>query len=181
MQSTLHYSKIIHGFVLSSNTSGIDVPSACELMKSKLRKHDAMRVIKTWCNSWATSHRMHEATRLPCLFGCHDGIDSMIHYVSCPFWLFLLVRLLPSPPSPFPLTRLALVDPSVESLLSVASSFAGYHAVKRLATKSCWTQDALTDEYRSISHATFCDAFCAEASDSGLPHMSFSTVFRDLR
>ena len=42
----------------------------------QLRKHDAMRVIKTWVNSWATSYRLHEPVLLPCLFGCVNASDQ---------------------------------------------------------------------------------------------------------
>ena len=59
----------------------------------------------------------------------------MTHYVHCPFWLFLLVKALPVPPSSLPLTRLGLVDPGIHTLRAVSISFAGYHAVKRLANK----------------------------------------------
>ena len=35
----------------------------------KFRNHDAMKIVKTWVNSWATSRRYHEPVILPCLFG----------------------------------------------------------------------------------------------------------------
>ena len=30
------------------------------IMHRSMRKYEAMRIIKTWCSSWATSSRMHE-------------------------------------------------------------------------------------------------------------------------
>ena len=70
---------------------------------------------------------------MPCLFGCQDALDSMVHYVQCPFWLFLLCKLSISPPSPFPVVRLGLVDHTIEQLKSVAASTDGYHAIRRAA------------------------------------------------
>ena len=113
---------------------GVDLQSAFAVSR-KLRKHDAMRVLKTWVNSWATSHRMHDPIRLPCLLGCQDGADSMAHYVQCPFLYYLLVKLRPdSLPSPFPVTRIGAAEPTIDSLKVVSCSFAAYHAVRRSAT-----------------------------------------------
>ena len=62
---------------------------------SKLRKlrgylaSYSMCIIKTWTNSWVTSSRFHESTRLPCIFGC-DAKDELKHYVVCePFWTII--------------------------------------------------------------------------------------------
>ncbi len=52
--------------------------SAAKLLK-KFRAHDAMRVIKSWVNSWATSDRYHEPVILPCLFGCVGAVDILDH------------------------------------------------------------------------------------------------------
>ena len=50
-------------------------------------------VVKTVCNSWATSHRFHEDEIRGCVFGCNlvkpqvencDPYDSQSHYVVCP-------------------------------------------------------------------------------------------------
>ena len=116
--------------------TGIDLYNVLFLCRH-FRQHEAMRILKTWVNGWATSHRMHAGTKLFCLFGCQDQLDSMNHYIHCPFWLFLLSKTtLDSKPSPSscPLTRLGLVDQSEDSLKSVACSFAAYHAVKRSLT-----------------------------------------------
>ena len=131
----------------------------------------------SWVNSWATSKRMHEATLLPCLFGCQDAIDCMTHYVHCPFWLYLLTRLLQqSPPSPLPLTRIGLVDPTIDSLLAVACSFAGYHAVKRQALELNFTHSHLDPTQVARCHRVFLDAFCVAALDCALPCTAFSAV-----
>ena len=33
---------------------------------------------------WTTPTRMHEASILPCLFGCSDAKDEYRHYITCP-------------------------------------------------------------------------------------------------
>ena len=58
-------------------------------------KSVAMSVIKTVCNSWATSTRYHEDVRKSCFVGCHCFLDasgseqdtptdSLAHYLACP-------------------------------------------------------------------------------------------------
>ena len=133
--------------------------------------------IKTWCNAWATSARMHEDTCLPCLFGCQDARDRMDHYIHCPFWCYLLLKLhTDPPPSPLPLTRLALMDPSIPSLLTVACSFAGYHAIKRLAHSMSFSDAPLSSSQVALCHRTFFDAFCAAALDCSLPGTAVFTL-----
>ena len=158
--------------------TGINIHSALS-MCSRFRKHDVMRILKTWCNAWATSHRFHETIRLPCLFGCSGATDSLTHYIHCPYWLHVLQRVLPQPPSVFPLTRLGLVDPTKTSLLSVAASFAGYHAIKRHATTILTSSDDCTVEQRLLLHRIFVDAFIAEATESGLQTLSLATVLAE--
>ena len=100
----------------SVTNTGIDVTLALSILKRRLRKHEAMRVIKTWVNSWATSTRFHENFILRCLFGYQDAEDRMSHYVLCPFWYYLLVKLTPDSESTLPrvsqmpLTRMGLVE-----------------------------------------------------------------------
>ena len=159
--------------------TGVDLSAALTIMKKRLRKHGVMRVIKTWCNSWGTSARMHERIRLPCLLGCQEAEDHMAHYVQCPFWLYLLSKLLPDPlPSPLPLTRLGVVDPSITSLLALSCSFAGYHAIKRLAREKYFTEAPLTPALVSLCHKTFFDAFSAAALDCSLPCTALSSLLQ---
>jgi len=161
--------------------TGINIELALATMKQSLRKHDAMRVIKTWCNAWGTSSRMHERIIFPCLFGCQDARDHMAHYVQCPFWLYLLTKLSSDPlPSPLPLTRLAVVDPSTPSLLALSCSFAGYHAIKRLAREKLFTQAPLSPDLVFMCHRTFFDAFHAAALDCSLPCIALSTLLHTI-
>ena len=56
----------------------------CRAALCRLKKAEALMVLKTWGNSWATSYKFHEPVLLPCLFGCYHGIDKLAHYVVCP-------------------------------------------------------------------------------------------------
>ena len=63
-----------------------------------VRKHDVMKMVRTWSNSWTTSDRYKESCILQCLFGCRGELDSQKHYSKCPT-LFAIVRCLrPSTP-----------------------------------------------------------------------------------
>ena len=74
----------------------VNLNVACGML-SHLRPNDSLKIIKTWLNGWATSHRMHEDILLPCLLGCATGEDSLRHYVMCPhmfaFWRFVFEKI----------------------------------------------------------------------------------------
>ena len=88
-----------------------------------------MKVVKTWLNGWATSHRMHEDHALDCLFGCKDAADSMGHYVFCPhlcaFQAYLFQGIAADP-----LVRFGIKSPRVFSLKVCSCLFSAYHALK---------------------------------------------------
>ena len=90
----------------------------------------AMKVIKTWLNGWATSHRMHEDNVLCCLLGCGDGsLDSLTHYIHCPHMLafqkFLFENI-----SADPLIRFGIKHAEVTTLMILSCLFSAYHALK---------------------------------------------------
>ena len=138
-------------------------------MLRKLRKHDAMRVVKTWANSWATSTRYHEAIMFPCLFGCSCGEDRQSHYAQCPLLYTILLQLRPHDISACPLTRLGLVSPSRDGLLTVSCTFAGYHAIKRSNFVVGLSHIPLDPSQRSAAHILFAEAFRASALEVQLP------------
>ena len=142
--------------------TGIDFPKAFVMLR-KIRKHDACRVVKTWVNSWATSTRYHEATIFPCLFGCSCGEDRQSHYAQCPLLYTILLQLRPHDISACPLTRLGLVSPSRDALLTVSCVFAGYHAIKRSSFVSGLTCLPLSNQQRAYAHILFAEAFRAAA------------------
>ncbi len=166
----------------SLDTFDIDFSRLSQILKT-LRKHDAIRVLKTWVNSWHTSDRYHESTRLPCVFGCTGALDKLSHYVMCPF-LFGLIKQFSPLASPCPVERLGLINTTRENLLCMACTFGGYHAVRRFVaselTRLRVDSDvdllhpnfACTFTISSDSHsiavgvrAAFCDAFWADAVD----------------
>jgi len=50
----------------------------------------SQQLLRTWTNAWCTSSRLHEASALPCLFGCVGFPDNLKHYLRCPIlWRFI--------------------------------------------------------------------------------------------
>ena len=45
--------------------------------------HISLTYIKTVCNAWTTSRRLHLIVRSKCVFGCEDE-DELQHYLCCP-------------------------------------------------------------------------------------------------
>ena len=94
------------------------------------RVADVLKVVKTWCNGWATSNRYHEAIRLPCLFGCNHESDAMEHYMQCPHLFWLWKFMIPSVPCN-PLERWGLINSCNDNYQQIAFAHAGYHTVRR--------------------------------------------------
>ena len=42
------------------------------------------KALKTWLDGLVTSHGMQEDPILPCLLGCRDQKDTLMHYIMCP-------------------------------------------------------------------------------------------------
>jgi hypothetical protein len=88
-------------------------------------------ICRLWLVAWATSHRMHEASPQPCIFGCAGCPDRMSHYsFGFPFWRALSE----SSPCPGcladdPFSRLGL-EPDLPSLISVGVATHLYHAAR---------------------------------------------------
>ena len=75
-----HVSKHILRFLKAERDTAVifDMTVTFKALRT-LRKHEAMQVVKTWCNSWATSKRLHLLPLLPCVFGCSNQIDDLSH------------------------------------------------------------------------------------------------------
>ena len=170
---TTRIRNIFRPFQVTADT--LEISSAFKILAST-RMHDAMRVLKTWVNSWATSHRSHESVQHRCLFGCDDARDSMNHYVMCPILFAITRQLVPATPA-CPLKRIGLIDPSKESILCVACAFSGYHAVKRACSELSIKDGTLTFGQRFAAHTIFCDFFWTEALDNGLRCKHFRPDF----
>ena len=154
------------GILDASQSSIPEYDSACAVMR-KVRKHVAMCVIKTWTNSWATSHRYHETVLLPCLMGCQEGKDDLSHYADCIQIELVLRALLQRPPSS-PLERFGLQNTSRENVLTCAAIFSAYHAIKRSNFIIGLDGSPLTVEQGAVAQRIFAEAFQAFADDSKL-------------
>ena len=154
---------MFHPFTIEHVT---DLPLAFEIMRRCFRKHDSLRIIKTWVNAWSTSTRFHNATILPCLFGCQDGQDRLSHYVMCPCLYTTIHKLRDT--SPCPPTRLGLISPCRESLLTVACIFSGYHGLKMSDFARALSPSPLNSVQQSAALLLFADAFRVAALEVGL-------------
>jgi len=152
----------------------INVELAVNILR-KVSGHIALKVIKTWLNGWATSHRMHEDTILPCLFGCKDYKDSLPHYIMCPK-IFAFQRYLFGDVSSDPLVRLGIKNPSIQSMQICSCLFSAYHAVKgkvRAGRISVHTDAVTTTTLRVIWDA-FANVLAAEAGELRVATRAFS-------
>ena len=147
---------------------------ACFVMLRKMRTCDAMTIMKTWTNSWATSHRSHDPVALPCFFGCRAQKDSLIHYLQCPH-LFALMKLFNRSTDSNPLIRFGLVEPSLESLSVVCSASAGYHAIRRNVRKTSFAPADIELTSSDICH--FWTLFAADFSAEAREHSASCTKF----
>ena len=103
----------------------------CFSVSRECKVADAIKVIKTLVNGWATSHRYHEEKLLPCVFGCSGCVDSLKHYMKCPALLAFRRFLACGVASEDPLIRRGLTNPSKDTSLLTSCIFSGYHAVRR--------------------------------------------------
>ncbi len=86
----------------------------------------------------------------------------------------VFTKFLVAPLSPLPLNRLGLVDPEIQTLRAVTASFAGYHAVKRLAAELGFSAEPLTEQQIHLVHTCLLDAFALEVLELGLRCRAFS-------
>ena len=113
----------------------IDLSPAIRCLITSRKSFACMCCIKSWCNAWTTSTRMHDALQMQCLFGCKGEKDSIQHYLQCErLWntVFQQLRI-----SPFDdvLERLAIKNPSKEKVTTLAVVFVIYHKTRARARK----------------------------------------------
>ena len=155
----------------------VDFESICRCVPG-MPAHFVMPLIKTWFNAWTTSHRMHEAVALPCLFGCPAASDSLLHYVRCRR-LWLAVSYATRHSSPLALDiRIGLRTATRENLLNIAVAFSEYHAIKHReleTSRSCISSRdfrpiaRLTRAHAKASARVFSNILSSQRSSSG-PH-----------
>ena len=74
---------------------------------------------------------MHESVIWPCVFGCIDCEDEILHYVQCPILWQLAREALSLSEDHFSLGhRLCFIDCSVDKLKLLAYCHSLYHAIK---------------------------------------------------
>ena len=136
-----------------------------------------LKVLKCWCNSWATSCRCGDEKMLPCAFGCASCHDELEHYLQCSH-LLALWRFLAGDVSDNPLIRWALINANSVHFNQVACVFSGCHAIRRVVrsrthqltkTVKC-DSSSLYREFWSV----FAEAFAADARELMVPHRKFS-------
>jgi len=152
---------------------------ACFTLLRKMPAGKAVTVLKTWTNSWATSHRSHDPVILPCLLGCKAKTDSLIHYLQCPH-LYALMKFFNQSTDDNPLIRFGLVSPSIDNFCLICCTFAGYHGIRRSVRATGFAPTDMDKEIRSgdVRHfwTVFADAFTAEARERSAPCARFSVA-----
>ena len=96
----------------------------------EVKIHCRMVWWKTICGAWTTSHRLHEADQLPCVFGCTDEKDTICHYLLCPVLWQLAREVCPFEESSAVPSRLCLVSPTKDCIHRLSLAFGIYHACK---------------------------------------------------
>ena len=172
--------KLYQPFELDFNDS-ISLNSSLRVLKGN-RVADVLKVLKTWCNGWATSDRYHENIRLPCLFGCTHQSDVMDHYMQCPHIFWMWKFMIPDVHAN-PLERWGLVNSCSDKFKQIACVHAGYHAVRRHFKQSGSFHPVnnmmnLSGADIRTAWTVFADAFVVEAREVGVATLKFSvTVF----
>ena len=137
----------------------------------------AIKVLKGWCNGWATSRRFQEKIKLPCLFGCHKEKDDLYHYLQCPH-MYALWSFLCGDVNSDPLMTWGLVSPCIDGMLQIACTFAGYHATRRHFKQKgevfMHDQDILTGPQLRAAWTVFADSFVVDAREFSVTCRKFS-------
>ena len=112
----------------------------------------AVCVSKSWNKLWTTSHRLHQQSRLHCVFGCRASRDDLRHYVWCrPLWDAVGRFSGVGPPGDDVLARLCLVDAPSADFGILTAAFHLYHAAKQhfLTFSRCFNNTELVNAARA--------------------------------
>ena len=107
----------------------IDIKDTLECLR-RLDKFIAVSWLKTVCNGWCTSHRMHEDKLLQCIFGCVGCKDTLSHYLSCPILWSIIDSVFRCPIGPTVFHRLGLHAPSPQTIIMLVTAQSMYHTLK---------------------------------------------------
>lgn len=86
--------------------------------------------LKTVCNGWCTSSRLHEERRSTCIFGCSECKDELSHYLVCDVLLSITASHFSSSMGPTPLHRLNIISPSPQAPIMLCAMYNMYHTLK---------------------------------------------------
>ena len=87
--------------------------------------------LKAIGGAWTTTVRMHEGIIWPCIFGCIDCKDEILHYLQCPvLWQLAREALLISEDYFSIGHRLCLIDGTHDKLRLLAYTHTLYHSLK---------------------------------------------------
>lgn len=107
--------------------------------------------LKTICNGWATTYRMHEPTKLDCVFGCADARDQLQHYLLCPNMWSIVDDVFQATLPPSLLERINVRSPSKRGLAIITAIFNMYHTVK--IGHRCLVESAMTSRRFAAIHS----------------------------
>ena len=91
----------------------------------------AQQCIRSWCNGWITSERLHEAEPVPPMCGCSHERDTWQHYMTCGYIWYIAALIDRQPLCQSPLERLGLVSPSFSSVLRLIAVCNAYHSIRK--------------------------------------------------
>ena len=160
-----------------------------------MRVYDALCVVNTWANSWATSRRYAEVPKFPCMLGCHaynsassqvNELDDLAQYLNCMAIRSILTFILPEiasecSPGLFGLDNICVfmgvAVPRVEAFQTLVCLFYAYHSLKHMRS------NPIANPSFELSMRTFLGSFCAAARDLGLctAERSVASLFAFLR
>jgi hypothetical protein len=149
---------------------GIDFEASYKLLCAT-EKSIGLKVLKTWLNGWATSHRMHEDETHVCLLGCPDAVDSLTHYIHCPH-LFAMQKFLFEDTSDDPCVRFGIKSPDPRSFKVISCLFSAYHALKREVRAG--KIDLHSETWLRTAWSLFADVCKAEAGELRVHTRAFS-------
>ena len=143
------------------------------------------KVVKTWLQGWATTHRIKGDHLHVCMLGCAEGEDSLSHYLNCPRVFGSISFFWPGAPAD-PVQRCGLCSPSKQTLKWLACTFSAYHDLKSKYSKDFEASNHVQTHHMDKYWVFFAQSLRAEAVMCGLtiPHFDprafciFSNRFR---
>ena len=86
--------------------------------------------LKTVCNAWTTSYRMHEEVFLSCVFGCVSHKDKLEHYLECSVLWSLIDEVFLTSIGSSMLARCNISNPCESFAIMLTTAFNMYHTIK---------------------------------------------------